>query len=143
VLALWAVLGLVLVYVVAAAFTGSTAFRLAHQPVTAIFDLDEAVVVVGEGLSEHDAERLTFDEVRELLRFSLEYLADKGLSAGPGQEPMVAGEGPVFVADDEAVAIVLGRADAARMDVGDDQVFAVLRLLLDHLVEIGAVGPKA
>ena len=48
---------------------------------------------------------------------------------------------PVVVADDEAVAVVLGRADQAGMYVTDVAVYEVLDLLLDHLVQIGAVGP--
>ena len=139
---LFIVVGGVLVFAIAAAFVGSEAFRLGHTPTTAVFDLDEAVAVVGDGLRDDTAAGLTYDEVRELIRFSLELLRAKGISAMPGEELRLDADGPpVVVADDDAVAVVLGRADAAGMEVTDEAVLEVLDLLLAHLVEIGAVGP--
>ena len=47
----------------------------------------------------------------------------------------------MVLADDDAVAVVLGEADERGMEVTDDAVLEVLDLLLAHLVRIGAVGP--
>ena len=138
------VVGAAVVFAIAAAFVGSEAFRLGHTPTTAVFDLDEAVAVVADGLRDDTAAGLTYDEVRALIRFSLDHLRAKGISALPGEELAYDDEGPpVVVADDDAVAVVLGRADEAGMAVTDDAVLEVLDLLLAHLVEIGAVGPAA
>jgi len=137
----FAVVGALLVFAIAAAFVGRETFRLGHTPTTAIFDLDEAVLHVAEGLSDDAARGLTMDEVRELIRFSLDHLRAKGLTAMPGEELTFEGGPPVVVADDDAVAVVLGRADEVGMEVTDVAVVEVLDLLLDHLVEIGAVGP--
>lgn len=138
----FAVVGALLVFAIAAAFVGSEAFRLGHTPTTTVFDLDEAVDHVASGLRDESASGLTYDEVRDLIRFSLEHLRDKGISALPGEELGLDADGPpVVVADDDAVAIVLGRADEAGMEVTDEAVLEVLDLLLGHLVEIGAVGP--
>jgi len=137
----FAVVGALLVFAIAAAFVGREAFRLGHTPTTTIFDLDEAVLHVAEGLSAEAATGLTMDEVRDLIRFSLEHLRAKGLTAMPGEELAFEEGPPVVVADDDAVAVVLGRADEAGMVVTDVAVVEVLDLLLDHLVEIGAVGP--
>jgi hypothetical protein len=137
----FAVVGAVLVFAIAAAFVGREAFRLGHTPTSTVFDLDEAVLHVAEHLSDEAAQGLTMDEVRQLIVFSLDHLRGKGLTAMPGEE-LVHEEGPpVVVADDDAVAVVLGRADEAGMEVTDVAVVEVLDLLLDHLVEIGAVGP--
>jgi hypothetical protein len=135
------VVGAALVFAIAAAFVGSEAFRLGHTPTTTVFDLDEAVAYVGDRLRDDTAAGLTYDEVRDLIRFSLEHLRAKGISALPGEELDLGDGPPVVVADDEAVAIVLGRADAAGMVVTDGAVLEVLDLLLAHLVDIGAVGP--
>lgn len=137
----FAVVGALLVFAIAAAFVGREAFRLGHTPTTAIFDLDEAVLHVAEGLSDEAAVGLTMDEVRDLIRFSLDHLRAKGLTAMPGEELAFEDGPPVVVADDDAVAVVLGRADEAGMVVTDVAVVEVLDLLLGHLVEIGAVGP--
>ncbi len=138
----FAVVGALLVFAIAAAFVGSEAFRLGHTPTTTVFDLDEAVLHVAENLSVESAMGLTMDEVKQLIQFSLEHLRSRGLSARPGEElDHDVERAPVVVADDEAVAVVLGQADAVGMEVTDDAVFEVLELLLGHLVEIGAVGP--
>lgn len=134
--------GALVVFAIAAAFVGSEAFRLGHTPTTTVFDLDEAVNYVADGLRDETAMGLTHDEVRDLIRFSLEHLRAKGISAMPGEDIGVDEDAPpVVVADDDAVAVVLGRADDAGMIVTDEAVLEVLDLLLAHLVEIGAVGP--
>lgn len=135
------VVGALLVFAVAAAFVGTEAFRLGHTPTTTVFDLDEAVQYVGAGLRDETASGLTFDEVRSLISFSLEHFRSKGITAMPGEELDFSGEGPIVVADDDAVAVVLGRADDVGLEVTDVAVLEVLDLLLAHLVEIGAVGP--
>ena len=137
----FAVVGGLLVFAIAAAFVGREAFRLGHTPTTAIFDLDEAVLNVAEDLSDEAAVGLTMDEVRQLILFSLDHLRAKGLTAMPGEELSFEEGPPVVVADDDAVAVVLGRADDAGMEVTDAAVVEVLDLLLVHLTEIGAVGP--
>ena len=135
------VVGALLVFAIAAAFVGSETFRLGHTPTTTVFDLDEAVHHVAENLSVESAMGLTMDEVRDLIQFSLQHLRSRGLSAMPGEELDLVERAPVVVADDEAVAVVLGRADEVGMEVTDVAVLEVLDLLLDHLVQIGAVGP--
>jgi hypothetical protein len=137
------VIGAVLVFAVAAAFVGSEAFRLGHEPHAAIFDLDEAVDHVADRLPPDAQARLTYDEVRKLIQAALAHLENKGLSVPPGTEPPAPGEAPVIVADDDAVAVVLGEADRAGIDVADDDVHRVITLLLGYLDEIGALGPRA
>ena len=139
---LFLVVGGLLVFAIAAVFVGSEAFRLGHTPTTTVFDLDEAVHAVADGLRDDTAAGLTYDEVRDLIRFALEHFRSKGISAMPGEEIGLAPDGPpVVVADDDAVAVVLGRADEAGTEVTDAAVLEVLDLLLAHLVAIGAVGP--
>ncbi len=141
---LFLIVGALVVFAIAAAFVGSEAFRLGHTPTATVFDLDEAVLAVADGLRDDTAAGLTYDEVRELIVFSLEHLRSKGLTAMPGEQLEHDDDAPpVVIADDDAVAVVLGRADAAGMEVTDDAVLEVLDLLLVHLAEIGAVGPVA
>lgn len=136
------VIGALLVFAIAASFVGTEAFRLGHTPTTSIFDMDEAVIAVGDRLSDDVAAGLTYDELRQLIGFSLDHFRAKGVSARPGEQLELTDDGPpVVLADDDAVAVVLGRADEVDMEVTDDAVLAVLDGLLAHLVEIGAVGP--
>ena len=105
------VLAAVAVFAIAAVTVGREAFRLGHQPPPTIFDLDEAVAHVADDLPFEAQARLSYDEVRELIVAELEHLEDKGVLAEPGRDVALAGGGTpeVVLADDEAVAVVLGR----------------------------------
>ena len=140
---IFAVVAALLVFAIAAATVGREAFRLGHQPPPTIFDLDEAVEVVADGLPTEAQARLTYDEVRHLIRAELDHLRAKGLFALPGEEVAVDGQSDVVVADDEAVAVVLGAAEEAGLDVTDGDVYLVITGLHEHLADIGAVGPQA
>jgi hypothetical protein len=142
---LFAVLAAVLVFAIAAATVGREAFRLGHQPPPTIFDLDEAVAHVADGLPLEAQARLTYDEVRTLLTAELDHLADTGVLAGPGRDlELPDGDTPdVVLADDEAVAVVLGVAEAQELDVSDEDVYRVIVGLHRYLADIGAVGPPA
>jgi len=141
---LFLVVAAVAVFAVAAAFVGSEAFRLGHAPQATIFDLDEAVDAVGDGLPEATQGRLTYDEVRTLIMATLEHLRAKGLTALPGEElPGPVRETEVVVADDDVVAVVLGAVEAQGLEVDDEDAYEVIRALLAHLDRIGALGPRA
>jgi hypothetical protein len=142
---LFAVLAAVLVFAIAAVAVGREAFRLGHQPPPTIFDLDEAVHHVADDLPADAQARLTYDEVRELIVAALAHLEGRGVLAEPGGDvPLPGGDTPeVVLADDEAVAWVLGRAEEAGMDVTDEDVFRVIESLHGYLASIGAVGPRA
>ncbi len=131
------------VFAIAAALVGSEAFRLGHETRAAIFDLDEAVDAVGDRLPPASQSRLTYDEVRSLILATLDHLRAQGLTALPGEELSVPGDADVVVADDEAVAVVLGTVESQGLDVADEDAYEVIRALLAHLDEIGALGPRA
>jgi hypothetical protein len=89
--------------------------------------------------------RLSYDEVRQLIVGELEHLEDEGILAEPGRDVALAGGSTpeVVLADDEAVAVVLGRAEEAGLEVTDEDVYQVIVSLHGYLAEIGAVGPPA
>jgi hypothetical protein len=135
----------VLVFAIAAATVGRETFRLGHQPPATILDVDEAVTRVADALPEEAQARLTYDEVRRLILAELDHLEDKGLLARAGRDvDLTGGATPdVVVADDDAVAVVLGRAEAEGIEVNDEDVFRVVAALHAYLEDIGAVGPPA
>jgi hypothetical protein len=83
---------------------------------------------------------LSYDDVRRILEWSLEYLRAKGLSSS-GRPRQPAAE--VYVDQDEVAQEVLGRAAAAGVAYTDDQVVAVLDAQFGYFDEIGAIGPQA
>ena len=142
---LFVVLAAVVVFAIAAVTVGREAFRLGHQPQSTIFDLDEAVAHVADDLPPESQGRLTYDEVRTLIRSGIDHLQAKGVLAPPGRDVTLdGGHTPdVVLADDESVAVVLGQAEDAGLDVGDVDVYQVIESLHRYLAGIGAVGPPA
>lgn len=134
----------VAVFAIAAAFVGSEAFRLGHETPSAIFDVDDALAEVGDALPGPVQARLTYDELRQLILASLEHLESKGLAAAPGRDRRLIGErDEVVVADEDAVAVVLGAVDNQGLEVTDEDGYAVIQALLGYLDHIGALGPRA
>ena len=131
-----AVVAVVLVVVIALVAVGREAFTLGAQPKQAHFDLDEAVQFVAERLPDEVTATLSYDDVRSILRWHLEYLRDRGV---PRRRDLVEG-GPVVVEDDEGIAWVLGKADEVGMDVTDTEVAIVLETELQYFEAIGAIG---
>jgi hypothetical protein len=124
------------VVVIALVAVGREAFTLSAQPKQAHFDLEEAVEFVAGRLPDEVTAILSYDDVRSILRWHLEYLRDRGV---PARRDLVDG-GPVVVEDDEGVAWVLGQADEVGMDVTDAEVAIVLETELEYLGAIGAIG---
>ncbi|MGH9214094.1 MAG: hypothetical protein ACRD2C_26005 [Acidimicrobiales bacterium] len=148
---LFVVIGAIAVFAIAAATVGTEAFRLGHRPPPTIFDLDEAVAYVADHLPDDTQGRLSYAEVRVLVLAELEHLRGQGILGLAGEDPLLAerpggagnGERPVVVADDDAVAVVLGHAEDEGLEVDDHDVFLVVSALHAHLADIGAVGPPA
>jgi hypothetical protein len=132
------VIGVVVVLVVALVAVGREAFTLGAQPRQALFDVDEAVDFVADELPLEVSARISYDDVRALVRFHLEHLASSGAPA----ERWRAGTGPLVIVDDEEGAeVLMTRAIQAGLDLRPDDVAAVLAAELAYFEAIGAVGP--
>jgi hypothetical protein len=134
------VLGIAVVFAIAAVVIGREARRLAAQPVQRTFDFEEAVTWVCDHVVEDVAAVLTPDDVRQILDWHLEYFRLKGLS-GNGSGPH--GDGPAVVTGAESVSFVLMKAEQVGVPYTAEQVHAVLDAEMGYLTEIGAVGPVA
>ena len=134
------VLAGLLVVVIALVAVGREAFTLGAQPKQAHFDLEEAVEFVADRLPEEVTARLSFDDVRSLLRWHLEYLRNRGV---PVRRDQAGQGGPVVVEDDEGIAFVLGRADQDGLDVTDTEVAVVIDAEIAYFEAIGAIGAPA
>ena len=104
----------------------------------ALFDVDEAVDFVADGLPFEISARISYDDVRALLRFHLEHVA----AAGAPAERWNAGRSRLVIVDDEEGAeVLMQRALEAGLDLTPDDVAAVLAGELAYFEAIGAVGP--
>jgi hypothetical protein len=126
----------VLVVALALVAVGRVTWRLEAQAPPSVYAVDEAVEFVADRLPDEVTAVLTYDDVRSILRWHLEYLRDRGV---PARRDLVDG-GPVVVEDDEGIAWVLGKADEVGMDITDAEVAVVLETELDYFEAIGAIG---
>ena len=123
----FAVLAAVLVFVIAAVAIGRETARLSEQSPRPVFDMDEAVEWVADRLPPAVTAELSHDDVRQILRWSLDQL-----SVQPTDE--------VLVVDDETLAYVLVRARDAGQRWTEQQIQSVLDVQLAYLEVIGAAG---
>lgn len=132
------VLAAALVGVIALVAVGRETFTLAAQPRQALFDVEEAVDFVADSIPDEVSARITYDDVRHLVGWHLAHLADAGTPANRWDAGRA---GLVVVDDEEGAEVLMTRAVAAGLDVGPDDVAAVLDALLAYFDAIGAVGP--
>jgi hypothetical protein len=128
----------VLVVALALVAVGRVTWRLQDQAPPAVYSVDEAVDFVADRLPDEVTAQLSFDDVREILQWHVEYLADRGVAVGKGDDRLVAG--PLVAAEDDALAYVLGKAADANIEADDVWVVQVLDANEEYLRAIGAIG---
>ena len=137
---LWVALAVVLTFVIAAVSIGVVSRSLATRPRRSVYDLEEAVEFVADRLPDELTARASFDDVREVLVFHCDYLAEKGVASERTADDI--GTGLVVVPDDEPTAYVLGKVEAAGLDLSDDDVVTILDTEVLYYEAIGVFGPQ-
>jgi len=137
---LFIILSALVSFVVAAVSVGSVVARQVDKPRRALYDIEEAVEFVAERLAPEVTAEISFDDVRSILTFHLDYLTDRGIASYRTDDEVNANL--VVVGDDEPIAYILGRADATELAVTDEQVVAVLAAQQQYYEAIGAFGPE-
>ncbi len=142
---LFVVLAALSTFVIAAVSVGSVTAGLAGRSRRSVYDVEDAIDFVAEALPPEITAEVSFEDVRAVLGWYVEYLADKGIAnTRTADDP---GSGLIVVGDDERVAFVIGRVDAAGDDapganLSDEQVAAILDANLRYEESIGAIGPE-
>src|SRR5262245_7820936 len=129
-----------LVFIIAAVVIGREARRLDDKPPQPVFDMDEAVHWVADHLPYDVSAVLTYDDVRTIIDWNLEYFRSKGVS-GNGSGPHT--DSAIVVGGAETVEYVLAKAIMSGKEYTPMQVHTVLEAQMAYLVAIGAVGPEA
>jgi hypothetical protein len=132
------VVAVLVVLVIALVAVGREAFTLALQPKQALFDVDEAIDHIADRLPFEVSARISYDDVRALVRWHLEHLA----AAGAPAERWNAGRSALVIVDDEEGAeVLMTRAVETGLDLRAEDVAAVLHAELGYFRAIGAIGP--
>ena len=137
---LFVVLAGAIVFVIAAAVIGREARRLDAKPPEPVFNINEAVEWVSDHLPFDVSAVLSYDDVRRIIDWNLEFFRSKGVSSN-GSGPHI--DASVVVGGAETVEYVLAKAIVAGAEYTPVQVHAVLEAQMAYLVAIGAVGPEA
>jgi hypothetical protein len=132
------VVAAVAVVLLALLVVGRETATLAAQPKQALFDVDEAVDFVADQLPFEVSARISYDDVRALVRFHLEHLATSG---APAERWNAGRQRLVIVDDEEGAEVLMRRSIEAGLDLTPDDVAAVLAAELAYFEAIGAVGP--
>ena len=135
----WVLVAVAVVLLIAAVVVGRETERLSGAPPRPVFDLDEAVTWVARHLPFEVSAVLSHDDVRQILRWNLDYFRSKGVTgngssaSGPATDVVVGGG--------ETVDNVLARARSAGLEYTAPQVHAVLDAQMAYFEAIGALGP--
>jgi hypothetical protein len=140
---LYVVVALAVIFAIAAVLVGREARRLDAEPPRATFDVEEATEWVANHLPFEISAVLSYDDVRRILEWNLDFLRDKGLSATDGPGLSEKDDNEVVVDRDEVIDEVLHRAGDAGVSLSIDQVAAVLDAQFGYFDAIGAIGPEA
>ena len=141
-LVVFVVLAVVVVVAIGLVAVGAVTGRLATEPPTSVFDLDEAVHYVADRLPDDVTAELRYDDVRALLGWYLDYLEAKGVAGESDHDLELRPSGPIVAGEDEGIAYVLGRATDAGLAVDDVQVLQVVEEGIGYLTAIGAIGTE-
>ena len=136
---LYVVIALAVVFLIAAVLVGREARRLDAEPPRAVFDIDEATEWVANHLPFEVSAVLSYEDVRRILEWNLEFLRAKGMSTPEAPVP----DGSIVVGPEEVADFVMSRARAVDSPYSEDQVAAVLDAQFGYFDAIGAIGPEA
>ena len=135
----FAVVGAVLVLVVALVAVGGAVGRLRTEPARNIFENDEALEFVAQALPDELTAELSYEELQRIMRLHLDYLHAQGVARSGGDLP-VAG-GPQLVESDDAVRSIQDRAALVDFYPKPEAVRRVIDAQLAYFEAIGAISP--
>jgi hypothetical protein len=132
------------VFAIAAGTIGREARRLDAVAPRVVYQIDQAVQFVADRLPEGTQARLTFEEVENLLREHLNWMATKGLQPDKPVDQVQNISEPVVIDEDTLTAHLLARASDRGIEIIDDvDIVHVVEGHLAYFAAIGAVGPHA
>ncbi|MFZ9985568.1 MAG: hypothetical protein ACO321_07660 [Ilumatobacteraceae bacterium] len=140
----FSVLAAIASFVIAAVVIGREARRLDSVAPRAVYDLDQAIEFVADRLPAETQARLTFDELRVLLKLHMRWIHEKGLQPADVIDRPQDITDVIVLGEETLTAYLLGKAEESRIEVLDDvDVVHVVRAHLAYFESIGAVGPSA
>ncbi len=135
--------GAVAVILIALVAVGKAVAELETERSPAVYDLNDAVEWIAQRLPDEVTARISFDDVRTLLRWHLDWFQEAGVASRHGEElatDQVRVDGAV-APHDAAIDAIVARSLAVGGPEAVD-VVCVLDLQMKYLTAIGAVGDE-
>ncbi len=134
--------GAVLVVTIAFVSVGAAVGRLEHETAPSVYRLASAVEYVADRLPDEVTARISYDDVRTVLGWHLDWFTSAGLATSHGQElgDAAVATDDMAVADTDAAtdAVVARSLEAGGPDPVD--VVCILEAQHAYLAEIGALS---
>ena len=125
-------------FVIAAVTVGGVTADLATRPKRSTYDLEEAVVFVGDQLPQDVTSEISYEDVQAVLLAHLAYLEKKGVASYATADEI--GDGFIVVSDDEPLAFVIGEMENSTQVLTDEVIVAILEAENAYYRSIGAIG---
>ncbi len=138
---IFVVVGAVSVLVIGLLFIGASSNLLARMPRQSVFHLPEAVDWVADRLPAEVAAEVSYDDVRRILIWHLDYLDQLEVPVRDSDASEM--DRTVVAEEDEAVVHALASAAEEGIEIDPVHVAVVLDLAAGYLRAIGAVGDVA
>ncbi len=135
--------GAVAVILIALVAVGKAVAELETERSPAVYDLNDAVDWIAQRLPDEVTARISFEDLKMLLRWHLDWFQEAGVASRHGQElatDQVSIDGAV-APHDAAIDAIVARSLAAGGPEAVD-VVCVLDLQMKYLTAIGAVGDE-
>lgn len=136
-----AVVTMLIVFAIAAGAIGREAQLLDAVPARPVFDPEEATTWIAEHLPQQVTASLSYDDVQQIVNWTLDLLRKRAAVAATSGEVPDAGRA-VVLDEDTAVDHVVGEALSAHVSLQRDEARAVIAATLEYLEVIGAVGEE-
>lgn len=135
--------GAVAVVLIAFVAVGKAVAELETERNPAVYDLNDAVEWIAQRLPDEVTARISFDDLKTLLRWHLDWFQEAGVASRHGEElatAQVRVDGAV-APHEAAIDAIVARSLAAGGPEAVD-VVCVLDLQMKYLTAIGAVGDE-
>ena len=127
------IVGCVAIVAIGLVFVGSGVAKTSAMPDQIVVDVHEAIEFCAEALPTNVSSVLSYDELRVLLRFHLEWI--QAFHFTPEGDP----DGPIVFEEFDALAYVMERATVSRLGVDPAHAAAVIRAHSEYLQTMGAI----
>ncbi|MEZ5343048.1 MAG: hypothetical protein R2706_16870 [Acidimicrobiales bacterium] len=126
-------IGCLAIVAIGLVFVGSGVAKTSAMPAQIVIDVHEAIEFCAEAVPLEVSSTLSYDELRRLLRFHLEWI--QAFHFTPEGDP----DGPIVFEEFDALEYVMERAAVSRLPVDPKHAAAVIRAHSAYLQAMGAI----